>query len=79
MVDDEVRWLGNKAADLLAEYDVDSAAPGLPSFESVERFWDDEVKPRLGEFKTMSQSWTPDPELSRDSVWHANWRIPDRS
>lgn len=75
MVADEVRWLGDKAAELLAAFD---AAPEtrLLTFAQVEELWETVVRPCLGEFRTMQQHWdgrVPPPE---DSVWRRNWTVP---
>lgn len=75
MVVDEVRWLGEKAAALRAAY------PGRPdarllTFEDVERVWEREIRPRLGELRTMQQHWDGREPPPPDSRWYANWRVP---
>lgn len=81
MVADEVGWLGAKAAELLAAYDRDQPEHRLRTFADVERLWDDVVRPRLPEFRTMQQFWGPeeDGQVSPGSRWHANWPVPDSS
>ena len=79
MVDDEVAWLGRKSKDLLDAYTTVKPDRRMRTFEEVERFWDDVVRPRFREFKTMQENWQNDPEIPESSVWHANWRVPGRS
>ena len=76
MVDDEVRWLGAKAAELLAEYQARLPSTRSPlTFMDLERIWADEVMPRLGSFKSMQYlDRQPPPE---DSMWRLNYEIPD--
>jgi creatinine amidohydrolase len=77
MVDDEVRWLGAKAAELLAAYELHKPAQRQSlSFMAIEQLWADEVLPRLPEFKTMQYlDRTPPPA---DSRWQLNYQIPDK-
>jgi len=71
--------LAAKGQELLAEYDR-VQPPGRPlTFEEVEQLWEDEIRPRVGDFKSMSElgeGQSPPPE---DSIWRANWRVPKRS
>ncbi|MCB0120965.1 MAG: hypothetical protein KDE58_01915 [Caldilineaceae bacterium] len=75
MVADEVRWLGAKAAELLADYQANQPAPRQPlTFMALEQIWASEVMPQLREFKTMQYlERTPPPA---DSTWQLNYRIP---
>jgi len=75
MVDDEVRWLGEKAATLLAAYAEKQPAERHPvNFMAIEQIWANEVLPRFHEFKTMHyQDRTPPPAESR---WQLNYQIP---
>jgi len=78
MVADEVRWLGAKAQELLSEYRSVRPTQRLVTFEEVEVLWESVVRSVLPTFKTMNQfpeGRLPPPE---GSVWHANWRIPER-
>jgi creatinine amidohydrolase len=77
MVADEVRWLGEKVRELLAEYDRLRPAHTLRTFGDVERLWETVVRPRLGEFRTMQQVWPGSEPPPEDSVWFANSRIPE--
>jgi hypothetical protein len=79
MAGDEVRWLAAKAQALLDEYDAAAEAPGLATFEAVERFWDQEVRRRLPAFKSMSSDFGSGNAVDPSSVWYANWTVPDRS
>jgi creatinine amidohydrolase len=76
MVADEVRWLGVKATELLAEYEKTKPAERRPlSFLDIERIWANDVLPQFREFKTMQYLDRPPP--AEDSVWRLNYPIPD--
>ncbi|MBV7333323.1 creatininase family protein [Chloroflexi bacterium TSY] len=78
MVDDEVRWLGNKAAELLADYARHTPVTRKPlTFMQIETIWQDEVFPKLADFKTMDYLERPPP--ADDSVWCINYEIPETS
>lgn len=75
MVDDEVRWLGAKATELLADYVAHKPATRQPlTFMQIEQIWQRDVLPRLAEFKTMRYLDRTPP--SEDSVWRVNYAIP---
>ncbi len=76
MVNDEARWLDHKAQELLAEYDRHQPAHTLRTFADVESLWAETIRPRLDEFKTM-QAWDDSPPPPPDSVWCANWPLPN--
>ena len=50
----------------------------LRTFEEVEALWDEAIRPRLKAFKTMQDLFPGQEPLPEGSVWHANWRVPDR-
>lgn len=77
MVADEVRWLGQKAQELLAAYDRERPGHTLRTFEDVERLWERVVRPALPGFRTLQDLWEGEPPPP-DSVWYENWRVPDR-
>jgi hypothetical protein len=80
MVADEVRFLGEKARELLVEYDRLKPEHTLRTFEDVERVWDEVVRPVFKQFRTMQLKWRDDqPELPSDSCWRENSGVPDRS
>jgi creatinine amidohydrolase len=73
MVADEVRYLGGKARELLAEYDRLRPQHTLRTFEDVERLWDEVIRPEVGRMRTMQQLWWEEqPELPADSCWREN-------
>ena len=78
MVQDEARWLGAKAAELLADYDRAKPAQRLRTFAQIESIWSDTVVPLLGKFESMKPFWdgSPTDHIDGNSVWHANWAIP---
>lgn len=77
MVADEVRWLGEKAKELLDDYGNTNADHKLQTYEDVEMLWETVVGPALGEFETMQDSWSGE-SLPETSVWHPNWHVPNR-
>jgi len=77
MVEDEVKWLGEKATELLQAYASESQKPRLRTFAQTEALWTDVIVPEFKNFETMKNSWTDEQQLSEDSVWHANWQVPD--
>lgn len=77
MVADEVRWLGEKATELLDDYGKASADHKLQTYEDVEMLWDSVVSPALAGFETMQDSWSGE-SLPESSVWHPNWHVPNR-
>jgi creatinine amidohydrolase len=78
MVADEVRWLGEKAREILAEYDRLRPPHPLRTFADVETLWETVVRPHLPEFKTMQHNWEGREPPPAGSMWHANWRVPER-
>lgn len=78
MVADEVRWLGARARALLDEYAATKPAHRLRTFEQVEALWEEVVRPAVREFASMKQLAPGQEPVPPDSVWYANWRIPQR-
>jgi creatinine amidohydrolase len=78
MVADEVRWLGEKAKALLAVYERERPRHTLRTYGDVERIWETSVRPALKDFRTMQELWANQEAVPEDSVWHANWRVPER-
>jgi len=74
MVADEVRWLGAKAADLLADYARLQPEHRLRTFADVEAVWTEVVRPRLGELRTMQYPADREPP-PESSMWRENWQI----
>ena len=72
MVEGIVANLGAEAKTLLAAYDP--ARPSrLRTFDDVERFWHEEIAPRLASFKSMRTSWYEKPAPDAGSRWRENW------
>ncbi|MCC6729981.1 MAG: creatininase family protein [Chthonomonadales bacterium] len=78
MVADEVRWLGDRARELLAEYERAAPERRLSTFDDVERVWEEVVRPAVPGFRSMRQSWREEDTVPPESRWHANWRVPER-
>jgi creatinine amidohydrolase len=76
MAADITAWLGAKQRELLAAYD-----PGQPSrlrtFDDVETFWDEEIRPLLPGFASLKGSWTEADAPPEGSRWREGW-IPKR-
>jgi creatinine amidohydrolase len=79
MVADEVRWLGAKARELLADYEREQPSQRLRTFAQVEELWETVVRPELPRFKTMEQCPADRVPPAPDSVWRANWEVPSGS
>lgn len=77
MVADEVRWLGEKAQELLDEYEEENPTHKLQTYEDVEVLWETVIRPSLAGFETMQDSWTEE-ALPENSTWYPNWRVPRR-
>lgn len=76
MVDDEVRWLGEKADELLRDYEQHAPSSRTPlSFEAIEQIWAQHVLPAFPDFKSMQYLDRPPPP--KDSRWQGNYIIPD--
>jgi creatinine amidohydrolase len=78
MVADEVRWLGEKARELLAEYDRERPEHRLRTFEQVEQLWETVVRPALPQFRSMQELQPGQQAPAEGSVWRVNWRVPER-
>lgn len=78
MVADELRYLGEKAKELLTAYDRERPRHTLRTYEDVERLYETVVRPALKDFKTMQNSWTGQDAIPESSVWYPNWRVPER-
>jgi len=78
MVADEVRYLGERARELLAAYDAAPHPQRLTTFAQTEAIWHKIIWPHLKEFKTMQTTWNgDDTALAPDSMWRANWPVPE--
>ena len=81
MVEDEVRWLGAKAQELLSEFAESQLAleQRRPlSFGDIERIWNDELKLRIKDFASMRELFDDQQGgPSTQSRWQLNWRIPE--
>ena len=48
------------------------------SYDQVEHVWETVIRPELPNFRTLQTAWAAAAALPEDSVWYANWKIPDR-
>lgn len=76
MAADIVAWLGAKQRELLAAYDPARPAR-LRTFDDVEDFWDQEVRPVLPDFKSLKGSWKETEAPPEGSRWREGW-LPKR-
>lgn len=73
---------GNLAAvgrGLLEEYERLQPVRRALTFDEVEQIWEDEVRPRFGEFRCMTDLAEGQSPPAEDSIWRANWQVPKRS
>lgn len=75
MVDEEIDWLGDKANELIAEYDRIKPEHSFTTFERVETIWESVVKPQFQSFQVMQERWEGQKELSSGSPWKPNQKI----
>jgi creatinine amidohydrolase len=76
MVEDEVRWLGAKAEELLGDFDKLNPEHTMRTFGDTERVWAEYVRPRLKDFRSMQQEWEGQASVPDSSHWSANMVIP---
>ena len=79
MLADEVRWLGEKAKELLDSYGREQPRQRLRTFEDVEVFWETTVRPQVPQFRSMATFFDHQEPVPESSRWHANWHVPDRA
>jgi len=72
MVRDIVDWLGRKKEQLLDEYDP-SHPSRLRTFDDIESFWEQEVRPILPVLRSLKGSWTERDAPQEGSRWRENW------
>ena len=77
MVEDEVRYLGQKARELLDAYEREKPAHTLRTFAQVETLWENVVRPHLKEFMTLQDAWNNQEPPSESSRWRENWKVPE--
>jgi creatinine amidohydrolase len=74
-----VRWLGQKAAELLAAYKRLTPRHSLRTFADVENLWDTVVRPRLPQFQTMQYHWEDREAVPEGSRWFPNSHVPTKA
>ena len=74
MIGDIVAGLGSRQRELLAAWDPERPSR-LRTFDDVESFWEEEVRPRLSGFKSLRSSWYAKAEPDQGSRWRENWKI----
>jgi creatinine amidohydrolase len=77
MVEDEIEWLGAKAKELLAEYQVARPVHQFKTFSAVEKVWEEVLLPILPSFESMKMKWEWQEEeaLDSDSPWLENQAV----
>jgi hypothetical protein len=71
--------LAAKGKALLDEYDRVQPTRKPLTFDEVEQVWDEVMRPRLPEFRCMQDLADGQEPPSADSIWYANWKVPQRS
>ncbi|HSS51216.1 MAG TPA: creatininase family protein [Thermoanaerobaculia bacterium] len=74
MIAGQVAWLGAKMRELLAAYDPQRPSR-LRTFDDVEDFWEEAVRPALASFKSMQSTWYEKEAPDSGSRWRENWRV----
>ena len=79
MVEDQIKWLGDKAKELLRAYKDEKPTHKFKTFEAVERVWHLEIMPNLSSFESMKAQWEwqVNMTLDEDSPWRLNQSIPN--
>ncbi len=72
LTNDLVARLGTHLRRLLDAFDPDRPS-NLQTFDDVERFWEQSMKPRLRALHCMRDNWAGQPPPSKASRWMANW------
>lgn len=67
-----------KVRELLAAYESEKPTQKLRTFDQVEHIWETVIRPELPNFRTMQTAWSDGTTLLENSVWYANWKVPDR-
>lgn len=75
MAADIVGRMGEKVTELLAAWDPERPSR-LHTFDDVERFWEQEIRPILPSFRCLKGSWTEADAPPETSPWRAGW-IPE--
>jgi len=75
MVADMTAGLGALQRRLLADWNPERPSR-LRTFGDVERFWDEEVRPVLPDFKSLRATWYAKEAPDRESRWFENWPLP---
>ena len=76
MLEDEVRWLGDKVRQLLAEYAREKPEARLVTYEQAERLWETVLWPAMKDCESMQTSLPSETDPPEGSVWRVNWRVP---
>jgi creatinine amidohydrolase len=74
MIAGQVAWLGAKMRELLAAYDPERPSR-LRTFDDVEVFWEETVRPALASFKSMQPTWYEKEAPDEGSRWRENWQV----
>jgi creatinine amidohydrolase/Fe(II)-dependent formamide hydrolase-like protein len=74
MIAGQVAWLGAKMRELLAAYDP-KCPSRLRTFDDVEAFWEETVRPALADFKSMQPTWYEKEAPDAGSRWRENWGV----
>ena len=77
MTADIVAQLGTMARELLQEFATLQPDQEALTYAGVEDMWEKEIRPNLGEWKSMQDLADGQEPPSSESQWFTNWRVPD--
>lgn len=76
IIANKVRWLGQRAEQLRAEYERLLPQHTLRTYTDVERLWEKKIAPQIKTFASMQDLSPGQKPVPEDSVWYPNWRVP---
>jgi len=74
MVADEVKFVGGKVKELLAEYDRLQPGHTFRTYDDVDKFWSNQIAPKLQDFACIKKGREEPEKIPEYSVWHENWK-----
>lgn len=75
MVADEVEFIGKKVNELLREYDNLKPKHTFRTYDDVEKFWDEHIKPIIRDLACLKLDFSSQGRtIPEDSVWFENWQ-----
>ena len=75
MVKDTAAQIGERASELISEYDRLKPNHVRLTYDQIEKIWEEEIRPKLKDFDSMQEG---DETPAEDSQWLANFPISER-